>query len=185
MATEGVALKCRYASFATNALAALVLALACCLGCRSQSNQDGQQAVVSAEPIDVQECAACGMVVREQPAPRGQVVHRDGTRAYFCSLGDMLQYIKTPSPHGAVAQVFVELLDPSVDPNKPRVELRPWAPAEKTTFVVGVPRPGIMGKPVLAYGSAAEAATVAKKHGGEVGEVKSWRQLEALPLAGP
>ena len=35
---------------------------------------------------DVETCTACGMVVREQPAPRGQVIHRDGTRVFLCDF---------------------------------------------------------------------------------------------------
>ena len=138
--------------------------------------------MASAEPIGVHECAACGMVVREQPAPRAQVVHRDGTREYFCSLSDLLQYVKTPSSHGAIAQVFVELLDPAADPTQISPEARPWALAEGAHFVVGVARPGIMGATVLTYATAAEATAAAKKPGGKV---KSWAELQAMPQLTP
>ena len=163
-------------------LGALLVAGLClpASACRSKTDAAAQVAA-TAEPFTVHECAACGMVVREQPAPRGQVVHRDGQREYLCSLGDMLQYLRTPSSHGAAEQVFVELLDPATDPERTSTAPRPWAPAGGVHFVVGVARPGIMGKPVLTYATADEATAVATKHGGQV---KTWTELQALPLSG-
>ena len=42
------------------------------------------------EALADQEDAVCGMLVRDQSAPRAQVVHRDGARFFFCSLGDLM-----------------------------------------------------------------------------------------------
>jgi len=56
-----------------------------------------------------------------------------------------------------------------------------FEPADQAHYVVGVARPGIMGEPVLAYSKVEEATAMAKKHGGQV---KSWAELQALPLSG-
>ena len=104
-----------------------------------------------------QEDAVCGMLVRMQSAPRGQVVHRDGSRFFFCSLGDMLIHLGAPSPHGRVEAVFVEVMDPAEDPKLSHTGEHPWMPAADVVFVVGIDRPGIMGAPVLVYANQAEA----------------------------
>ena len=63
-----------------------------------------------------QEDEVCGMLVREQSAPRSQVVHRDGSHFFFCSLGDMLVHLSVPSAHGRAAAIFVEVMEPGEDP---------------------------------------------------------------------
>jgi nitrous oxide reductase accessory protein NosL len=85
------------------------------IGCDA-SNGDLEKHVRQAAPLLDQEDAVCGMLVREQSAPRGQVVHRDGTRFFFCSLGDMLVHIGAPFPHGRPQAIFVEVLKPEEDP---------------------------------------------------------------------
>lgn len=113
-----------------------------------------------------QEDAVCGMLVREQSAPRAQVVHRDGERAFFCSIGDLLVYLDAPSPHGPVREIFVEVMDAGEDPAKHHTGPHPWHGARSATYVVGVERPAIMGEPVLAYADPAEARRVAEAHAG-------------------
>jgi nitrous oxide reductase accessory protein NosL len=122
------------------------------------------------------------MVVREQPAPRGQVVHRDGTREYFCSVGDMVHYLAIPSPHGASTGVFVELVPADADPLEHNLSPMEWVDAESAIFVVGVPRERIMGPPVLVYESPSVAKTVAGKHDGKV---VNWESLRADILRAP
>lgn len=147
--------------------------------CDKKPSADSEATAAVASAIGLSECAACGMVVREQPAPRGQVVHRDGTRVFLCSLADLVQYLQAPSKHGSPVSVFVEVLDPAAAPKEKSTAERPWARAEEAGYVVGVEREGIMGKPVLAYPSAAAAAAAAARHGGQQ---KSWSELPAWIL---
>ncbi len=118
------------------------------------------------------------MVVREQPAPRAQLVHRDGTRAHFCSIGDLLQYLAAPSPHGNAQRVFVEVLSPTEDPEKPNLSPHAWQAAEAAFYVVGVKRPGVMGSPVLSYESEAAARDAAKHL---KGRFRNFEQLRQSP----
>lgn len=136
--------------------------------CRNDGG--GEEAKINTGPaaMDVAECNACGMVVRDQPAPRGQAVHRDGTRAWFCSLGDMMVYLDTPSPHGSVNHVYVELMNPDHKPENLAVQLQPWQNASEVFYVLDVERPAIMGPPVLSYKSAADADQAAQAYDGRV-----------------
>lgn len=141
----------------------------------------GPSAEVALDPIAWKdaECAVCGMVVGEQPAPRGQIAWRDGSRSFACSLGDLRAAAQTPDPRGRPQAVWVEAL-PAAD--APLAEVRgplPWLRAESASFVVGVQRPGVMGHPVLAYASLAQARAAAVVAGGRLA---TWEALSAVPF---
>jgi copper chaperone NosL len=117
------------------------------------------------EPLDGQECAACGMIVRDEPSPRAQIVHADGTRAFFCSLADLVAYQEVPSRHGALVHTWVETLPADLDPALHDVGLRPWSPAADAHYVLGLER-RVMGTPALAYEREADASAVATRVSG-------------------
>jgi nitrous oxide reductase accessory protein NosL len=158
----------------------VVFALTLTLGCPAD---DGGGAAAQ-EPVALtdQEDVVCGMLVRAQSAPRSQVVHRDGTRVFVCSLGDLLVHLSAPSPHGAPQAVFVEVMDPSEDPMKAHLEEHPWIPAEQAFYVVGIERRGIMGAPVLTYATRAEAEAAMQGHARaellDFAGLKTWWQAE-------
>jgi copper chaperone NosL len=143
--------------------------------CSAQTSSDAAALEAGAIPIEVHECAACGMVVREQPAPRAQLLHRDGTRRFFCSIGDMVQYAGGPSPHGRIEHVFVETLPSEVSTTTRSFEPHPWRHADQAHYVTGIERPGVMGPPVLVFASSNDAAQTAKRLNGRV---VTWSELE-------
>lgn len=153
----------------------LLLSLFALTGCNKEQAATESAAKLTAEPFGAAECAACGMVVSEQPSPRAQIVHRDGHHAHFCSVSDMLSYHDAPSPHGKPAAVFIETLAADARAAVLDKALRPWAPAAKLHYVVGIKRPNTMGAPVLAFESAAAAAASAKREGGRVAD---WATLK-------
>ena len=141
------------------------------LSCSGTSDQVDTQNF-AAVALDNASCASCGMVVREQPSPRGQAIHRDGTRVFFCSLADMIHYTAAPSPHGKVKHLYVEESDHQKDPLQHQFERLPWIDAKQSWFVVGVPRQGIMGKPLMSYRDEVVAKAVATQFSGAMGDFK-------------
>lgn len=159
----------------------VLIVLAFSGGCEP-SNDHAPAQVYKTIALGDQEGAVCGMLVREQSAPRGQVVHRDGTRFFFCSLGDMLVHLSAPSPHGRSEAIFVEVMQPEEDPMQSHTEEHPWVPADDATYVVGIERQRIMGKPVLAYANRNEAERAMLGHNGARmldldGLRKWWKEL--------
>ena len=156
---------------------AVTLAAVLLLGCGDDERLDAAEAGRPVALTD-QEDAVCGMLVRDQSAPRGQLVHRDGTRSFFCSIADLLIYLDTPSPHGRTHAVFVEVMEPDEDPRATHLGEHPWQRFEETVFVVGVARMGIMGPPVLAYADRADADPIAARHPGarilDAEELRTW-----------
>lgn len=143
-------------------------ALGLALACSSEDQAERKAAADKPERIADQAGAVCGMLVRDQSAPRAQVVHRDGERAFVCSIGDLLVYLAAPSPHGAVMSVLVESMREDEDPAQTHVGEHAWVRAEEAHYVVGVKRSAIMGEPVMVYADAEVAARVAKRLGGRV-----------------
>lgn len=144
-------------------LAALaVLSLAGCAGAAESS----AGALASPQAIADHECASCGMIVREQPAPRAQVVHRDGTHEWFCSIADLVAYRGSPSRHGRIEHTWVEILPPDVDPAVHDMGEARWVEVERAAFVLGVERNMIMGAPVLSFATEADARAAAERLGG-------------------
>jgi len=152
-------------------------AIPCALmaGC---AEDDSIREAVDLAPIAItdQEGAVCGMLIREQSAPRSQVVHRDGERSFVCSIGDLLAYLAAPSPHGAPVRVLVEVLEPTQDPAESHTGPHPWIAAEEGVYVVGIERPGIMGTPVLIYRERSAAEQVVA---GTSAKIMDWDGLGA------
>ncbi len=154
-----------------------ILALTLTTACSSKQSTTEATTNHKAEAFDDAECAACGMVVREQPSPRAQLVHRDGHRAHFCSMGDLLTYHKAPSSHGKPAAVFVEVMPPEAKASIHDRAALPWAKAANASYVVGFSRPGIMGAPVLVFADTKAAKTAAIR---ERGRMVDWAGLREL-----
>ena len=161
----------------------LVLAILSGAGCGSDE-AGGPSRDRPPSPIGDQEDPVCGMLVREQPAPRAQVFHRDGTSFFLCSVADLLVHLSAPSPHGSVVDVFVEVIAPGEDLASADRGDHDWIGAAQATFVVGVPRRGVMGEPILAYASAEDAREAASPHAGarvlDFDDLERWwRELQS------
>jgi copper chaperone NosL len=151
----------------------IALLLAC------QQTEDAASISTTPEPIGQAECAVCGMTVAEQPAPRGQLIWRDGTRAHFCSLGELRATVQGPSPHGEPVAVYVETLPADFDPATPSTAPLAWSAAEQAWYLFGAERPGVMGMPVLSYASEAEARQAAERLSLSVA---SWEAVRGTPF---
>ncbi len=173
-------MRVRAASGSSSAL--IPLACSLLLACGAPHDEDGS---LGHEPqvLADQECAVCGMTARLQSAPRAQVIHRDGTELFFCSIGDLLVHRFAPSPHGKVVAIFVESMQASEEPGRAHLDPHPWIAAAEATFVVGIERPGIMGEPVLVYREGAEAESMVRAHPGSralnLAGLESWWQAES------
>lgn len=126
------------------------------LGCGGAG--DAAAPPATAVSIEAAECDVCGMDLRDQPAPRGQVVYRGGQRRFACSITDLRAMLQTPSPLGRPTAVFVEV---SGDPHALHREAQPWIPAEQAWFVFGLQRPEVMGLPALVFADREQALPVA------------------------
>ena len=144
------------------------------VGCGREHAASGVD--TAARALDGDECGACGMIVREQPSPRAQAIHRDGERVFFCSIGEALNYLATPSPHGAIVATYVEVLAPDANPAEDATDRRPWVEAERAAYVRGVVRPRVMGEAVLAYATREQALSAATRFGGHVA---TWSQVKS------
>ena len=162
-------------------IARSVLASVICVvlvGCSSEEAATGPAASHGAQSLAGTEGAVCGMVVSEQPAPRAQVVHRDGTRLFLCGIGDLLVHLEARSPHGAPIEIYVEAMEIDEDPRDIDLSEHEWIRAEDAIFRIGDERPHlIMGEPVMVYRDRSTAEK-AVSHGPtsilDFSEVRAW-----------
>lgn len=151
------------------ALAALLMLTAAC-----DEEASAEAEAPNAVSYDDRACDACGMIVRDQPAPRGQLVHRDGTRAFFCAISDLAAYVGAPSPHGDPSVIYVEVMEPDTAPDDLSTDERAWSDVQDAAFVVGdFPRP-VMGRPVLTFADDEIGEAAAERLGGRA---LTWREL--------
>ena len=134
------------------------------------SRSDQQAAAVELVPQDIGDasCELCGMVVSEQPAPRAQVVHRDGHRSMLCSVAELPAYLDAPSVHGKPSAVFVEVLPADVDPSATNNSAHVWKAAEGLSYVIGGPMRPVMGESVLVFANLTDAQLQAVAFDGRV-----------------
>jgi nitrous oxide reductase accessory protein NosL len=123
---------------------------------------------VVANNVQTETCSACGMVVREQPAPRGQVVYRDGSREFLCAIDDLVRFLEVPSSKGKPVKIFAEVMADGHDITDMDASAKPWIEAGKLFFVTGIERGGVMGAPALTYQTEAAAKKAAGKYNGKV-----------------
>lgn len=151
---------------------ALSLFLLCLFTACGQSEPGAKGSNLKPEPFDTEECHVCSMVVREQPAPRGQLIHRDGTRLYFCSISGMIQHMHTPSPHGKIEMTWVEIAPADISPQDMSFDPKPWWLLEDSFFVTGIKRKGTMGKPIMCFGGKQEALNFSQAHSGHFSTIE-------------
>jgi len=125
------------------------------------------------------ECAVCGMMVGEQPSPRGQLTYRDGSRDFVCSIEELRAMAQQRTAKGHPVGVFVEALPVSFEPETNSSVQQPWVPASEAWFVFGTTRQGVMGEPVLSFTTEETAAAFAERvHTTPV----DWAALESAPF---
>ncbi len=124
-------------------------------------------------PLDLAtngECEACAMYVLEQPGPRGQLVYRDGSRRYFCSIGDLLAILTLPSPLGEPRQIWIEAMPADMVLADNNTEPQLWIKVNQAHFVVGIERRGVMGMPAVSLASSEDAKIFIGRNGGELSD---------------
>jgi len=127
--------------------------------------QPKNQIQLAPESIGSAECDVCGMLVQEQPSPRGQLVYADGTHAFTCSLHGLHLMARAPTPRGKPLAIYVEALSPSFDWSQMSTEPLKWISADQAHFVAGAVRHLVMGPPLLSYADAQAAESAADRLG--------------------
>ena len=136
----------------TRRLALSVLTAVVLAGCPGGDDPTDSARSHGPGSLEGAEGAVCGMFVSEQPAPRAQVIHRDGTRLFLCGIADLLVHLEARSPHGSPVDIYVEAMEADEDPREIQLGKHEWIRVEDAIFRVGDERPPlIMGEPVMVY----------------------------------
>jgi copper chaperone NosL len=134
----------------------LVLLLAAC----SRTTQP----IVALEPNGDTACAVDGMLLKDFPGPKAQIVYAEGKPDFFCDLMDLFSTVLIPEQRRQVAAVFVQ------DMGKTNWEHPQgnWIDAKTAIYVAGSKKPGSMGATFGSFGSMQDAQAFVKAEGGRI-----------------
>lgn len=112
------------------------------------------------------ECHLCGMVISEQPGPKGELYERGASAPRkFCSTRDLFAYLLDPERSHRIETVYVH--DMAVTPwDHPDDET--FIDAREAWFVAGSDRPGSMGATLGSFSRRDHAQAFVDTYGGRL-----------------
>ena len=113
------------------------------------------------KPKASDKCPVCGMFVAKYRDFQAQVINRDGSYAVFDGAKDLFKYLQNPGKYapGKSAQEIKAIYVTDYYSLKPLDAHAAW-------FVIGSDVLGPMGKELIAFGKADDAAEFKKDHQG-------------------
>ncbi|WP_444678760.1 nitrous oxide reductase accessory protein NosL [Halomonas sp. E19] len=129
--------------------------------------QEAPQALVcTPQPIEPgDECAVCGMFIREYPGPKAQVCTRSGQVLKFCSTSDLFVWLLQPDSAPQRLKAYVHDMG-ITDWDSPSDDA--FMEAELAFYVTDHPVMGAMGPTLATFGSEAEARAFMAEHQGQL-----------------
>ena len=122
-------------------------------------------------PVALSETAIghyCGMVLREHPGPKGQIILADSSDpVWFSSVRDTVAFTMLPEEPKNIAAVYVSDMAAAQSWEEPGVEN--WIDAKRAFFVIGSAMRGGMGaEEAVPFSTDSAANDFVLQHGGVV-----------------
>lgn len=115
---------------------------------------------------DTDECAVCGMTIKDHPGPKGQLYLVGSQQpAKFCSTVDFFIYALQPEHEHRIAMGYVHDMS-GADWQKP--DDAAFIPARDAWFVIGHELPGGMGPTLASFRDPDAAQSFIDAHGGRM-----------------
>lgn len=108
--------------------------------------------------------AVDGMLLKDYPGPKGQIIYSDGKTDFFCDTVEMVSAVLTPEQKRPIAAVFTQDMG-KTDWRQP---VGHWIDARTAFYVVGSKKPGGMGSTFGTFSIEKDAQAFAQKEGGKV-----------------
>jgi len=132
--------------------------------CSKAPETSAVQPAVAIEPAD--ECHLCGMIIEEQPGPKGQLYLRgDSAARKFCSVAEMFAFLLQPEHRERVNAAYVHDVAAGTW-SAPNDEA--FVPAREAWYVLGHDQAGSMGHALASFRDKSAAEAFAQQHGGKV-----------------
>lgn len=136
-------------------------------GLTACSPSQEEQAVKTAVAIEAtDECHLCGMIIENFSGPKGQLFHRQDTKARkFCSTRDALSYYFEPENKRNVVEIYVH--DMAVMPWDV-LDDNHFIDGRKAWYVIESSKRGAMGATLASFAQKQDAQAFANEFGGKV-----------------
>ncbi|MES2148440.1 MAG: nitrous oxide reductase accessory protein NosL [Pseudomonadota bacterium] len=120
--------------------------------------------VIALEPGADAACALDGMVLKDFPGPKAQILYAEGRPDYYCDLMELFAVLQAPEQKRKVAAIFVQDMA-KADWEHPSGH---WIAARGALFVVGSKKAGSMGPTFGAFSTREAAAAFVQLEGGNI-----------------
>lgn len=150
----------------------LLLLLAAC--------SDGPERAVAQNPVPIEpgdECHLCGMIIDEQPGPKGELYVRGDTAARkFCSVAEMFTFLLQPEHRERIGAAYVHDVAAGswAAPNDDA-----FVPAREAWYVLGHHQASSMGHALASFRQRTDAEAFVEAHGGRL---LSFEQIDLTML---
>jgi copper chaperone NosL len=120
--------------------------------------------IVALEPGGDTACALDGMLLKDFPGPKAQIVYAEGKPDFFCDLMDLFSTVLVPEQKRRVAAMFVQ------DMGKTGWEHPQgnWIDAKTAIYVAGSKKLGSMGTTFGSFANMQDAQAFMKTEGGKI-----------------
>jgi copper chaperone NosL len=116
------------------------------------------------EPADDTACALDGMLLKDFPGPKAQILYAEGKPDFFCDLMDLFATVLAPEQKRHVAAMFVQDMG-KTDWDHPQGN---WIDAKTALYVVGSKKAGSMGPTFGSFSDRQDAEAFMNKEGGRI-----------------
>jgi copper chaperone NosL len=122
------------------------------------------QTASALEPNGDTACAVDGMLLKDFPGPKAQIIYAEGKPDFFCDLMDLFSMVLSPEQKRKVAAVFVQDMG-KTDWDHPQGN---WIDAKTAIYVAGSKKPGSMGMTFGSFSKMQDAQSFVKAEGGKI-----------------
>lgn len=116
------------------------------------------------EPNADTACALDGMLLQDYAGAKGQIRYADGKTDYFCDVMELLGAMLAPEQQRSANAQYVQDMG-AADWRRPQGH---WIAARDAVYVVGSRARGSMGPTIVPFARQTDAASFAKRDGGQV-----------------
>lgn len=122
------------------------------------------QTTVAQEPDADTACALDGMILKDYPGPKAQILYAEGKPDFFCDLMELFRVLLMPEQKRQISALYVQDMG-KTDWAQP---VGHWIDAKKAFYVVGSKKAGSMGPTFGTFGNEQDAHTFMQQEGGRI-----------------
>ncbi len=116
------------------------------------------------EPTRSTTCSLDGMLLKDYPGPKGQILYDNGEREFYCDTVELLSIYLRPEQQKRIRALYTQ----DMGKTEWREPHDNWIDATKAYYVRGSDLHGSMGPTFATFSNQSDAEAFIRKHGGKL-----------------